>query len=430
MNRLVSQNHKTFSIARLSSGIRLVTSRMPHTRSISVCIFVRVGSRDEVVEQSGISHFLEHMVFKGTEKRPHPKDISGPIESVGGILNAETTQEYTCYWCKVPESYLEESLDLLADMLGGSIMAPEEIERERDVVIEELGMISDQPDYRVDVLSNQMVWRNHPLAREVGGTKETIAAITRDQILNYMSTRYVASNIVVSVSGNVVHARVVELAEKLFARWRRGKPARPVEFSDIQCEPQIRVEYRKTEQAHLALALHGLPIEHPDRYAFDLFNVALGEGMSSRLFLELREHLGLAYDVRSSSIHFQDCGLFLINAGVQPKKLTEVVSALTTQVVKAREEMTEEELDKARQLTAGRMMLRMEDTRAMAYWFGVQEVLLNKVKEADEVVNDMRLVTIEDVHRISCELLQTKRLNLAVVGPIRGSHQLRRALSL
>ena len=420
----------TFRKTTLDSGIRVVTSEMPHARSVSVGIFIGVGSRYETAEQAGISHFIEHLVFKGTSRRPTPKQISETIEGVGGVLNAGTEQEMTVYWCKVAEPYFEESLDLLVDMLRNSLFKPEDIDKERLVVIEELNMINDYPSYRVDALIDEMLWPSHPLGRDVGGTKASITDITRDMMLDHMARCYSPSNIVVSVAGNLTHQKVVERVESLGGGWPSASPLSWSPVDHMQSAPQFRMEYRKTEQTHLSIAVPGVSLKHPDRYALDLLSVILGEGMSSRLFIEVRETKGLAYDVHSGVSHFLDCGAFVINAGVDPKRVYEAVQTILVEVSRLTEGIPEEELAKAKRLIAGRLLLRMEDTRAVSGWMGNQELLLGHVSDLEEVMERIDAVTEDETRRVATELLVTQRLNVAVVGPNRGQRRLQQLLKL
>ena len=420
----------TFRKTTLDSGIRVVTSEMPHARSVSVGIFIGVGSRYETAEQAGISHFIEHLVFKGTSRRPTPKQISETIEGVGGVLNAGTEQEMTVYWCKVTEPYFEESLDLLFDMLRNSLFKPEDIDKERLVVIEELNMINDYPSYRVDALIDEMLWPSHPLGRDVGGTKASITDITRDMMLDHMARCYSPSNVVVSVAGNLIHQKVVERVESLGGGWPSASPLSWSPVDHMQSAPQFRMEYRKTEQTHLSIAVPGVSLKHPDRYALDLLSVILGEGMSSRLFIEVRETKGLAYDVHSGVSHFLDCGAFVITAGVDPKRVYEAVQTILVEVSRLTEGVPEEELAKAKRLIAGRLLLRMEDTRAVSGWMGNQELLLGHVSDLEEVMERIDAVTEDEIRRVATELLVTQRLNVAVVGPNRGQRRLQQLLKL
>ncbi len=410
--------------------MRVVTSEMPHTRSVSMCMFVGVGSRYETDEEAGLSHFLEHMVFKGTELRPEPHQISGAIEGVGGVINAATEHELTVYWCKVAQPYFEDSLALLFDLLRNSLYEPDDIEKERHVIFEELGMINDYPTYKVEALIYEMLWPGHPLGRDPGGTRESVGAITREMILDFVAAYYTPDNIVVSVAGNVSHEDVVAQVERLSENWGLGGRSEWTPFKGSQCGAQSKVEYRKTEQAHLSLALPGVSLTHPKRYALDMLSVALGEGMSSRLFVEVREKRGLAYDVHSEVSHFTDTGAIFVSAGVDPKRVYDAVATILEQVGALRDGLPEDELEKAKRLSAGRLMLRMEDTRAVANWMGQSEMLLGEIAHVDDVIEQVNAVTTEDVHCLANDVLVSERLNIAVVGPCRGHRRIERMLRL
>ena len=428
-----------FQKSTLENGMRVVTSAMPHTRSVSMCMFVGVGSRYETDEEAGLSHFLEHMVFKGTKVRPEPQQISTAIESVGGVINAATEHELTVYWCKVAQPYFEDSLALLFDILRNSLYEPDDIEKERHVIFEELAMINDYPSYKVEALIDEMLWPGHPLGRDIGGTRASVGGITREMMLDYVSAYYTPDNIVVSVAGNVSHEDVVAQVERLSCGWEAGGYSKSGErralkewtpYRGGQSEAQSHVEYRKTEQAHLSVALPGVSLTHPQRYALDLLSVVLGEGMSSRLFVEIREKRGLAYDVHSEVSHFSDTGAIVVSAGVDPKRVYDAVETILEQVGALRDGVPEEELEKAKHLSGGRLMLRMEDTRAVANWMGLSEMLLGEIADVDEVIADVNAVTTEDVRGLANDVLVTEKLNIAVVGPCRGHQRVRRMLKL
>ena len=419
-----------FQKSTLDNGLRVVSSEMAHTRSVSMCVFVGVGSRYETDEEAGLSHFLEHMVFKGTEMRPEPQQISAAIEGVGGVINAATEHELTVYWCKVAQPYFQDSLALLFDILRNSLYEPDDIEKERQVIFEELGMINDYPTYKVETMIDEMLWPGHPLGRDIGGTRESVGDITRDMILDFVSAYYTPDNMVVSVAGNVSHEDVVAQVERLSADWEPGARNGWTPYKGSQREPQSKVEYRRTEQAHLSVALPGVSLTHPQRYALDLLSVALGEGMSSRLFVEVREKRGLAYDVHSEVSHFSDTGALVVSAGVDPKRVYDAVQTILEQVGALREGVPEDELEKAKRLSAGRLMLRMEDTRAVASWMGQSEMLLGRMVDVDDVIERVNAVTTDDVRRLANDMLVSERLNIAVVGPCRGHRRIERMLRL
>ena len=420
----------TLQQSTLDNGMRVVTGAMPHARSVAVCAFVGVGSRYEPADRAGVSHIIEHLVFKGTDRRQTPPEISGALEGVGGEVNAGTEQELTVYWCKVARPYLEESLDLLVDQLRNSLYRPDDIEKERLVVMEEQRMINDHPGHKLDVLVDEMLWPDHPLGRDISGTSESLAGITRDVILDHVSQFYTPSNIVFSVAGNVDHGQVVSLLDSHSRGWSSKTPPGWTPFVDGQTAPQVRLKYRRTEQAQLSIGVPGLSVAHPDRHALDLLSVVLGEGMSSRLFLEVREKRGLAYDIHSGVTSFRDCGAFVTTAGVDPKRVYPAVETILAEIGRLREGMPEEELERAKRLSTGMLMLRMEDTKAVASWTGAQELLQGRVLDVDEVVDAVGRVTTDDVRRVAGDLLKTEKLNLALVGPRRGERRLQGLLRL
>ncbi|MDA0770874.1 MAG: pitrilysin family protein [Chloroflexi bacterium] len=426
----ITDKQSAFNKTTLPNGLRIITSEMPHTRSVSICIYIGVGSRYETPEQAGVSHYLEHMVFKGTKTHPEPQEISAIIESTGGILNAGTEHESTVYWCKVAQPHFQPSLELLLDILRNSVFEQDAIEKERMVVIEELNMVNDYPNYLVEALIDEMLWPDHPLGRDIGGSKESVNGITRQMLLDFVDEHYSPSNVVISVAGNVPHDAVVDCVEANSKGWKSKAKASWAPFEGVQSESQSRLEYRRTEQVHMSVALPCISLTHPDRHAIDLLSVILGEGMSSRLFVEVREKRALAYDVHSSVAHFLDTGAFVVDAGVDPKRIYDAVQTILEQIGSLRDTIPEEELLKAQSLSAGRLQLRMEDTRAVASWGGTQELLLGEIQDLDEVISHLNAVTTDDLQRVANEYLVTDKLNMAVVGPCRGYRRLEKMLKL
>ncbi len=416
-----------FQRTLMDNGLHVLTSSMPHTRSVSVGIFIGAGSRYESDEIAGVSHFLEHVLFKGTKSWPTARDVSEAIEGVGGVMNASTDREMTVFWCKVARPHFERALSVLVDMMLNPLLDPVEIDKEREVVLEELRMVNDYPTNRVELLIDETLWPDQSMGRDVGGSQESVTGLTREHILDYVRQQYTPGNAVVSVAGDISHQEVLDLLDGVLEGW---EPATPMEWQPVvdgQTSPRVRVEQRKTDQAHLIVGLPSLPMGHPDRYALGLMNVVLGEGMSSRLFLELREKQGLAYDVHSSLNLFRDCGSLTVYCGVEPRKSSQAIKAILEQLAGLQEPIPQAELDKARELSKGRMLLRMEDSRSVAMWMGAQQTLLGTVRTVDEVVERMDAVTTDDVQRVASTVVRQEALNLAVVGPFRSD---RRFLSL
>lgn len=401
----------------LPNGLHVLSSTMPATHSVTVNLYIGAGSRYERAGEEGVSHYVEHMVFKGTDKRPTAKEIAETIDGVGGLVNGVTDREYTVYYIKVARPHFGLAVDVLAQLVRHPLMDAGEMEKERQVVIEELAMVADSPAQIADLLLDSLLWPDNPLGRDVAGTEESVNGITRDLMMGYLGEQYVPNNIVVSVAGNVTHDEVVDIFNESLGGWTPGSPTSWMPVTSANGR-RSAVHYKTTEQAHVSLAVKGIPLNHPDRYAISFLSIILGEGMSSRLFLELREKRGLAYDVSSYTSNFLDAGAFNIYTGVDPKKATEAIKVIIGELERIRDHgPTTEELTKARELSKGRMLLRMEDTRSVSGWIGAQDLLLGFVRTIDDAIAEMDAVTIEDLQRVAAELLDPKRAYLAVVGP-------------
>ena len=402
----------------LDNGLRILTSAMPHTRSVSIGFFIGVGSRYESDEQSGVSHFIEHMLFKGTEKRPTAREIAVAIEGIGGIFNAGTGRESSLYWVKVARPHLDVAIDVLVDMLRHSRFDPEEIDRERRVIIEEINLTLDTPDSLVFLLINDLVWPNHPLGRDVAGTKESLSALDRESLTAYLEHYYQPSNTVVSVAGNVEHEAVVGRIAALLGDWAAGEVASYRAAEDNQTEPHLRIHHRETAQAHLCLSVPGIHRDHPDHFKLRLLNTILGAGMSSRLFTEIREKRALAYSIYSYVSGMHDTGAVGVYAGVDPRRIEDAIEAVLAEWDRLRQEsVPADELTKAKEFIKGRLLLQMEDSFSVAAWCGRQEVLSPEVLTVDEVIEAIEAVTAADIQRVAQGLFLGERLNLAVVGP-------------
>ncbi|MGA9349312.1 MAG: pitrilysin family protein [Anaerolineae bacterium] len=416
----------------LDNGLRILTSAMPHTRSVSIGFFIGVGSRYESDEQSGVSHFIEHVVFKGTAKRPTARDIAVAIEGIGGLFNASTGLEASTYWAKVAQPHLDIAIDVLVDMLRHAKFEPEEINRERRVIIEEINLTLDTPDSLVHLLINELVWPNHPLGRDVAGTKESLSTLDREDLLTYLKRHYLPNNTVVSVAGNVEHEAVVGEIAAFLGDWAMGEAAssyRPAE--DNQAEPRLRIHYKETEQAHLCLSVPGIPRDHPDRFKLRLLNAVLGEGMSSRLFTEIREKRGLAYSIYSYTGAVHDTGAVGVYAGVDPRRIEDAIKAILVEWDRLRQEsVPADELAKAKEFVKGRLLLQMEDSFSVVAWVGHQEVLSPEVLTVDEAIEAIDAVAAADIQRVAQGLFLGEGLNLAVVGPFEDEQGFRELLEL
>ncbi len=403
----------------LPNGVRVLTSTMPAALSASISLYIGTGSRYERDEEAGLSHFLEHLLFKGSSKRPSAKEIAEAIDGVGGVMNGGTDRELTVYYVKVARPHLDLALDVLVDLVRNPLLNPSDFEKERRVVLEELAMVADSPQQLADLLLDATLWPDQPLGRDVAGTPQSVSTLTPQMATEYLRRQYVANNVVVGLAGDIDHQRTVDSIWPAIGDWEAGTPSRWFPASDGD-GPRCGLRYKKTEQAHMELAVRGLPLSHPDRYPLSFLSIILGEGMSSRLFMELREKRALVYDVHSYVSHFRDTGAFTVYAGVDPQRAVETVQIILEEMARLRDQgLSSEELTKARELSKGRLLLRMEDTRAVSGWLGGQELLLGKVNSIDEAIAEMEAVTLEDAQRVARELLVGERLHLAVVGPYR-----------
>jgi len=402
----------------LDNGLTIVTCPMPQSRSVGVALATAVGGCYERDDEAGMSHFIEHLCFKGTDRRPTPKDISSEIEGIGGILNASTGREETFYWAKVTRSHMTTAVDLLFDIALHSVFNGAEIEKERQVVIEEINMNLDIPQQRVSMLIDSLLWPGQPLGRDVAGSRETVASIDRDAILGYVGTHYLAGNMVACVAGDVVHEDVCHEIESRCENMHHGLTARGYPIDPAQREARVGVNKRDGEQAHVCLAVHGVSRCDRRRYAVDALGVILGGGMSSRLFTEIREKRGLAYDIHCFGEHFVSSGSLVVYAGVDPSRLDECLEALLKELSQVRTGVTEEELRRSKELVKGRLELRLEDTQNAALWYGAQQLLNGEILTVEEVCQRIDSVTLKDVSAVANELLQSEGLSMAVVGPV------------
>ncbi|HET6167526.1 MAG TPA: pitrilysin family protein [Marmoricola sp.] len=399
-----------------------MTEQVPGVRSAAIGVFVGVGSRDETPALNGASHFLEHLLFKGTDSRS-AMDISSALDSVGGEFNAYTAREYTCYHARVLDEDLPMAVDVLGDMMTASVVAPEDVEAEREVILDEIAMHDDDPDDVVHNLFAATAWHGSPLSRPIAGSAESIRALTRSQVDRYYRSRYVAPAMTVAVAGNVEHQHVVRLVKKAFSRrdFLADVDARPL-------PPRLARTPRSTksgevstsrafEQVNLVLGMRGLTRSDERRYALGVLNAAFGGGSSSRLFQEVREHRGLAYSVYSFATSYSDAGMVGVSAGSLPSKSDEVLDVVRAELARVVESgLTQEELDRGRGQMRGGLVLSLEDTGSRMTRLGEVELFQDRLLSLDEVLARLDKVTLDDVNALAADLFSRPE-TLAVVGP-------------
>ncbi|CAN5810398.1 pitrilysin family protein [soil metagenome] len=400
----------------LANGIRIVTERMPEARSVTTGFWVGAGARDEPVDLAGTSHFLEHLLFKGTESRS-ARQIAEAVDAVGGEMNAFTAREHTAYYTRLPDHELGLGLDLLCDVLSAPAFRPNEIEAERQVIIEEILMTADEPADHVYTLLAEALFPDHPLGREVLGTEETISAMSREDIAGFFAGHYGPANLVVAAAGNLEHDDVVAGLEQRFDG--DGAPAVAVERRRPTVAPvPLTVVRRPTEQVHLALGWWALDRHDPDRHVLAVANQVLGGGMASRLFQEVREERGLAYSVYSHLSSYSDTGVLTIYAGTGPKRVGELLDVLDAEIGRlCATDVPDAELAVAKGYLAGSLVLGLEDSGGRMNRLGSEELGRGQVLTVDEHLGRLRVVTAGDVRRVAERVLSGPR-SLAAVGPV------------
>ena len=408
----------TWDIETLDSGLRVVTTPVPTAQSVSVNVFVGVGSRAEEPRTNGLSHYLEHMMFKGTERRPTAIDIAEAVEGAGGVLNAYTTQEVTCYWNQVPFDKLTLAMDVVADMMQFALIAQEEVDRERTVVQQEIRRAHDQPGAWASRLLSEACFGDQPLGWPVAGTIETVEEMQRDDFMHHIATWYVPQNMVLSVAGNTTHAEVAKEARKLFDELA-GDAAPEIQVArDGIPERNVAVDARDISQSNLGIAMRAVSRTDPDRYAATIMNAVLGRGMSSRLFKEVRERRGLAYSIGSGMTRYNDTGVLSISAGVSPEQVAETTTVIKAELMKLVEELVgDEEMTKARDYTVGSFRLSLETPMALAQRAGEYLLMLGEIEPIDETVARLQEITAADVQRVAQRLFRNDNYSMSLVGP-------------
>ncbi|MFN7138130.1 MAG: M16 family metallopeptidase [Limisphaerales bacterium] len=426
----MTETKSIYRVTRLPNGLTIATAEMPHMASVSVGIWVGAGGRNEPAEVSGISHFIEHLLFKGTKRR-NAKEISQAVEGVGGYLNAWTAEENTCFYSKARHDCFDELLDVLSDMFLNSTFDPLEIEKERLVIKEELAMYRDQPHQYVQELLNETLWPNQPLGRTLTGSEETLDTITRKHLLEYFCQHYIAPCTLIAAAGNLNHETLVKKVEKMARRFHLGPKPQCSPVIERQKEPVVRLKTKRTEQTQIALGIRTCSRHDERRYALRLLNCVLGENMSSRLFQTVREEHGLAYSIYSSPSYFSDTGDLVVSAGVETEKIAKSLKLIVCEMKKLTETtISPGELRRARDYVIGQLDMSLESTEPQMMWVGEHLVSYGRILQPAEVRKRLSEVTAAQIRSAARDFFRSDRMNLALVTPLKKSDGLHRLLAI
>lgn len=417
-------NHN-YRLTRLPNGVRIASVEMPHMQSVSVGIWAGIGGRYESKRQSGIAHFIEHLMFKGTEKRS-AREIIESVEGIGGYLNAFTTEDHTCYYAKAASHHLPALCDVLTDMYQNSRFAPDEIERERDVIREEIMMYRDQPAQHAQEMLSETMWPRHPLGRPLTGTVDSISIFQRDDLLNFMREHYNGSTTIVAVAGKATHEQAVALFRPALETLGRGRVPKYRRWRNSARQAGVSLVTQETEQTHLAMGFYAFGRSDERRFALKLLSVILGENMSSRLFQKLREKHGFCYSVQTGMVSLSDAGLINVYAGLDPSKLQKAVRMILDELARiCLDKPTRGELRKAQDYTIGQTLMGLESTTNQMMWMGESILGYRKILDPDEIEKKFLAVTPEDIRSVACHCLNKAGLGVAVVGPVKDADSIR-----
>jgi predicted Zn-dependent peptidase len=407
----------------LRNGVRLIASSMKDAQSLALGIWAHTGSRNEVPEYSGISHYLEHLVFKGT-RNYSCQQIKESIEGKGGSINAFTSEEATCYLVKLPAKYLELALDILSDMVLNPVFPEAEIEKERTVILEEIKMYKDLPQSYVYELLDELLWPEQPLGRSILGTVESVNRIKKVDLENYRKKQYTSPNIVISAAGKIDFPRLSALVNKKFSALAEAKPNDFLPAQLRQTCPNANIFDKETQQSHFVIGFHGLPREHKLKYALGLLNVILGGNSSSRLFEEIREKRGLAYEIGTGIKRLKDTGAFVVHAGVDNGKVLEALKLIFLQLSRAKTELVSpSEFKRAKEFLLGQLMLSLEDTMDRMLWIGESTLSLDRALSLKQVIREVDKVKVADLKESANLIFRQNSINLALIGPLKAKER-------
>jgi predicted Zn-dependent peptidase len=418
-----------FSQKKLKNGLRVISVPMKDNPTVTVLVLVATGSKYETKKENGISHFLEHMCFKGTEKRPNAHAISAGLDSLGSQYNAFTGQEYTGYYAKSDAKHFKEIFDVVSDVYLHSTFPEKEIEKEKGVIVEEINMYEDMPHRHVHDLFMSLLYGDQPAGWNIAGTRENVRAFTRADFVRYHNAHYVPEATVVIVAGKVSEAEVLTEVEKVFGPKKKAKKEKKLAVVEKQSKPRILLEYKATDQTHIVLGVRTLDIYDKRNPVLTVLAGVLGGGMSSRLFIKLREEMGSAYYVRAENDAYTDHGVFTISAGVTNGRVTEVMEGILSECKKLTvEEVGPEELSKVKEYLSGTMKLELESSDAWASFYGGQAVLDRPIQSPEEIEKAIRKVTTKEVLAMAKKLFVDTQLNCALIGPFKSEKHFERTL--
>ena len=415
--------------SKLKNGLRIITVPVKGTSTVTVLVVVGTGSKNENEKNRGISHFLEHMFFKGTKKRPTALDVSKELDKVGGAYNAFTGKECTGFWAKVDNRHCDLALDVLSDMLLNSKFDNKEIDKERGTILEELNMYLDNPMARVSDLFENLLYQNQPLGYDELGNKKTIKSVKRKDFVSYYKKYYQGQNIIIAIAGNFKEKEVINLSKKYFSKLEKSIIKTNRETFDKQSKPKILIEYKKTDQTHLHLGVRGYNSTNQNRYALSILSIILGGNMSSRLFISIREHNGLAYYIHTSAVDYKDVGYFSAQSGVNNEKCLEAIKIILDEFKKVKEEkVSAEEIKRAKDYLKGRTNIALESSDAMASFVANQEMDTGKILTPEEKFAKIDAVTADDLQRVANDIFVDRKLNLALIGPFKNKKEFEKIL--
>lgn len=417
----------------LENGLRIILVPQESTQAVTVLILVKTGSKYETKKTKGISHFLEHLYFKGTKKRPSSLLVAKTLDKLGGVYNAFTSEEYTGYYAKVASVHFDNALDWVADIFLNSLLLEKEIEKERRVIMEEINMYLDTPMIYINELWKNLLYGDQPSGWDVIGSKETVSNITKKQILDYVKRQYVASNTIVCVAGNISLSHSIKEVKKHFSKINKTKPrSKPLVF-EKQKKPEINSFFKKTDQTHLALGVRAFNLFHPQRFVLNvLANILGGSGMmSSRLFLRVREKLGLAYYVKTGIDCNPDTGFLVTRAGVDNRRAEKAILAILKEYKRiSQKKVPLPELKKAKENLKGKLTLYLEPSDAKASFYAEQDLLENKILTPEEIFKEIDKVSQNDILKVAKEIFKPNKLNLALIGPFKEKERFQKLLNL